>query len=148
MREGESSRRERSQRRADASRTEARRSRLWYETHVSASWSRDGRARARWIARLVALVLAIVSVASSVTIEPGCLLALGDSSTTDDDRAPCPCPLDCTSCAAVRAVPPTAPSCSALEPVVLRAEQEAPPIEADTPPSSPDPAEISHVPKA
>jgi len=111
--------------------------------------SRAGRVqRGAGIARAVAWLLAVVFVASSVTIDPDCFFGVNaDSSDVGDDKAPCPCPLDCASCVTVRTIPPSAPVAELL-PTPSRVASDPPPIEADGRPMSPDPGDISHVPKS
>lgn len=87
-------------------------------------------------------LLALVFVTSNVTIDPDCFSGADDT----EDMAPCPCPLDCASCITVRTVPPSAPVVELLA-IAPRAIGVPPPIEAPLRPVSPDPREISHVPK-
>lgn len=118
----------------------------WYEILVS---SRTGRERRGvWIARAIAWLLAVVFITSSVTIDPDCLFDVGaERSDCGDEKAPCPCPLDCASCVTVRTIPPTGPVVE-LVPTPSRVAGDPPPVEADGCPRSPAPGEISHVPKS
>lgn len=97
--------------------------------------------RGHWAARVMAWFLAVVFVTSSVTIDPDCF-----SGADTEDMCPCPCPLDCASCITVRTVPPSVPAVAFL-PRVPRAVGVPPPIQTPSRPVSPDPREISHVPK-
>lgn len=107
------------------------------------------RRRAAWPARALALLLAVIFLASSIVVDDDCFLTLdaAGQQPADDDGAPCPCPLDCASCTVVRAVPATAASAEVV-PIAFLLEGAVPPIAAEHRPTSPEPGEILHVPKA
>lgn len=123
---------------------------VWYERSVTLRLTNKGGRRAAWPLRAIALLLAVILLVSSTVVDDACFLALdaaGQQPADDDDGAPCPCPLDCASCVVVRAVPTTAPSVE-LVPVAFLLEGAVPPIAAEHRPTSPEPGEILHVPKA
>lgn len=106
------------------------------------------RACASLIVRVLAALLVVVTIVPNLAIDPQCIVALeGAGAPCDDDRGPCPCPLDCTTCTAVRAVPPADAPVAGIVPLP-RPAGPPPIIEAARRPRSPDPSEIVHIPKA
>ncbi len=124
------------------------RSRNARATLVATVARRSAKTKARW-ARLLSLLVALCAVLPTMIVPMDCLVSVLEVDPCEDDSdetGGCPCPVTCASCPSARGVPPS------------RAELERPPVVVELPApaptplrwrihQSPDPSEISHVPK-